>query len=250
MFRRKSDLNSACDAPGGDVLPSCACVNFTALSLGSRSVPVSSIDHTYTSTQKKHDVVFVVGPPGAGKGTQCARIQQEYGFKHLSVGDLLRAEQDLPGSQFGGIIEASIRLSGSSRRMTTVVPEEITCTLIENAMNACVGARGFLIDGFPRNQRNLDGWQRLMSDKVRVRFVLVLTAPTDVLLKRCLGRGRSDDNEETLKKRILRYNDETMPVVQHFEAQRIIRTIDGFRERNEVYEDISKVFTDAGVFPC
>lgn len=101
-------------------------------------------------------------------------------------------------------------------------------------MNACVGARGFLIDGFPRNQRNLDGWQRLMSDKVRVRFVLVLTAPTDVLLKRCLGRGRSDDNEETLKKRILRYNDETMPVVQHFEAQRIIRTIDGFRERNEV----------------
>lgn len=76
MFRRKSDLNSACDAPGGDFLPSCACVNFTALSLGSRSVPVSSIDHTYTSTQKKHDVVFVVGPPGAGKGTQCARIQQ------------------------------------------------------------------------------------------------------------------------------------------------------------------------------
>lgn len=99
-------------------------------------------------------------------------------------------------------------------------------------MTASDGARGFLIDGFPRNQRNLDGRARHMSAKTRLSFVLVFTAPKEVLVQRC--RGRVDDTEETLTKRILRYNDETMPVVQHFEAQHIVRTINGFRGRDEV----------------
>ncbi|KAH7706573.1 Protein F40F8.1 [Aphelenchoides avenae] len=194
------------------------------------------------STRKLHDVVFVLGPPGGGKGTQCARIQEGFGFVHLSAGDLLRAERERPGSEFGELIETNIRNG-------TIVPVEVTCKLIENAMIACgQDARGFLVDGFPRNQDNLDGWVRQMSDKSLVHFVLFLTAPTEICVQRCLnrGQGRTDDNEESLNKRILTYNSHTMPIIQHYEKQGIVRSIDGSRHPDEVYADITKVFTDAG----
>ena len=77
------------------------------------------------SGSKLYNVVFVLGPPGSGKGTTCARIQENLGFAHLSAGDLLRAERQRAGSQFGELIESHIRNG-------TIVPVEITCKLIEN----------------------------------------------------------------------------------------------------------------------
>jgi UMP-CMP kinase len=88
-------------------------------------------------------VLFVLGGPGAGKGTQCAKLVQDYGFKHLSAGDLLREEQDRPGSEFGDMIKTYIKEG-------TIVPMEVTIQLLENAMKAAMekeGKKGFLIDG-------------------------------------------------------------------------------------------------------
>ena len=88
-------------------------------------------------------VIFVLGGPGAGKGTQCANLVTDYGFKHLSAGDLLREEQDRPGSQFGEMIKTYIKEG-------TIVPMEVTIKLLENAMKAARESEKkhhFLIDG-------------------------------------------------------------------------------------------------------
>lgn len=88
-------------------------------------------------------VIFVLGGPGAGKGTQCAKLVKDYGFKHLSAGDLLRDEQDRPGSEFGELIKSYIKEG-------TIVPQEITLKLLENAIKSAKEGEGkdkFLVDG-------------------------------------------------------------------------------------------------------
>jgi UMP-CMP kinase len=97
-------------------------------------------------------VIFVLGGPGAGKGTQCAYLVSDYGFKHLSAGDLLREEQDRPGSEFGEMIKTYIKEG-------TIVPMEVTIQLLENAMKTAMDKEGkklFLIDGMraPSDQPN------------------------------------------------------------------------------------------------
>jgi len=188
-----------------------------------------------------YNVVFVLGPPGSGKGTQCQRISKNFGFKHLSAGDLLRAERERKGSTFGDLIDMHIR-NGS------IVPVEITCKLLENAMEAQPDAIGFLVDGFPRNQDNLDGWQREMSDKVKVHFVLYLTAPLTICVDRCLNRGqnRTDDNQESMQKRITTYNNQTLPIINHYAAINLVREILGTAEPDQVYASVEQVFKEAG----
>ena len=99
---------------------------------------------TPTFSPNKVSVIFVLGGPGAGKGTQCDRLVRDYGFTHLSAGDLLREEQDREGSQFGSLIKDYIKEG-------TIVPMEITVQLLENAMNDDLthkqGNGRFLIDG-------------------------------------------------------------------------------------------------------
>jgi len=189
----------------------------------------------------KYRVVFILGPPGCGKGTQCIKISKEFGFPHLSAGDLLRAERDRAGSTYGELIETHIR-NGS------IVPVEITCKLLENAMaDAGGGAPGFLIDGFPRNEDNLKGWEREMGDKTELMFVLAMECPQELCVKRCLGRnqGRSDDNEESLKKRVGTYENQTLPIIQHYEKSHKVRKIDASKSVEEVFAEIRRLFDEA-----
>lgn len=105
------------------------------LGASSRTSPIFSPDDI--------TVIFVLGGPGAGKGTQCAKLVTDYGFKHLSAGDLLREEQDRPGSEFGEMIKTYIKEG-------TIVPMEVTIQLLENAMKAAMEKEKktlFLIDG-------------------------------------------------------------------------------------------------------
>ncbi|PIO75927.1 UMP-CMP kinase family protein [Teladorsagia circumcincta] len=183
-----------------------------------------------THSTKLYNVVFVLGPPGSGKGTQCIKIHENLGFMHLSAGDLLRAERQRQGSQFGQLIEHHITNG-------TIVPVEITCKLLENAMDAAGDARGFLVDGFPRNQDNLEGWEQQMKGKVNVRFVLFLSCPVDVCISRCLhrGQGRTDDNEESLRKRIETYNNQTLPIIQHYEKLGLVKEVPSDKSPEEVF---------------
>ena len=151
-------------------------------------------------------VLFVLGGPGAGKGTQCALLAERYGFAHLSAGDLLREER-LRGGPVAEMIEATIRDG-------RIVPVEVTVGLIKAAMAASSCGK-FLVDGFPRNFDNVGGWERVMGDTVVVDGVLQYEAPEDVLVARLLERGkssgRSDDNEESIRKRLRTYLESTLP---------------------------------------
>ena len=157
-------------------------------------------------------VVFVLGGPGAGKGTQCARIVEKYGYTHLSAGELLRDERKNPDSQYGELIEKYIKEG-------KIVPVEITISLLKREMDQTMAANAqknkFLIDGFPRNQDNLQGWNKTMDGKADVSFVLFFDCNNEICIERCLERGkssgRSDDNRESLEKRIQTYLESTKP---------------------------------------
>ncbi|CAK1553092.1 unnamed protein product [Leptosia nina] len=190
------------------------------------------------------EVVFVLGAPGAGKGTQCSLISKEFGFVHLSAGDLLREERQRPGSEYGEMIEEKIRNG-------LIVPVEVTCSLIHKAMEKSGKAR-FLIDGFPRNKDNLDGWERVMSDKTKLLFVLFFECSRDLCTQRCLGRGaagsgRSDDNLDSLQKRFNTYLNDTMPIINHYDEHGLVRRVNAEVAPQEVFEDVKKCFTALGI---
>jgi len=178
-------------------------------------------------------VVFVLGGPGAGKGTQCANLVRDYGFKHLSAGDLLRAEQDRPDSQYGELIKKNIREG-------TIVPMEVTVKLLENAMRDSLnsGSGRFLIDGFPRKMDQAEAFER---DIVPSTFTLFYSCPEDVLRERLLKRGetsgRADDNDESIKKRFKTFEDTSLPVVKWFEKSGRVESIDASGSKEEVYAE-------------
>eukprot|EP00455_Lapot_gusevi_P040079 TRINITY_DN451_c0_g1_i2.p1 TRINITY_DN451_c0_g1~~TRINITY_DN451_c0_g1_i2.p1 ORF type:complete len:200 (-),score=68.63 TRINITY_DN451_c0_g1_i2:63-662(-) len=191
------------------------------------------------SNSAKPKVIFVLGGPGAGKGTICARLVEEFGVVHLSAGDLLRAERQ-SGSPHGELIEQYI-VEGK------IVPVQITVNLIKNAMEReiAVGKSVFLVDGFPRDQQNVEGWHEVMGDFAEIAFVLFLDCPEDVMEQRLLNRGvssgRSDDNIESIRKRFHTYVASTTPIIRHFETQGLVRHVISNRTVEEVYADCRAV---------
>ncbi|XP_025408777.1 UMP-CMP kinase [Sipha flava] len=191
------------------------------------------------ATMSKPQVVFVLGGPGAGKGTQCSNIVSKFGFVHLSAGDLLRAECSKPNSTFGELINFHIK-NGS------IVPVEITCKLIQNAMETSA-ANQFLIDGFPRNKDNMNGWNNTIGDQVELLFVLFLDCPENICVERCIkrgaaGSGRADDNLEILKKRIVTFKNDSMPIIEYFKEKNLVKKVDAGKNVEDVWFDIIELF--------
>ncbi|KAF1929703.1 adenylate kinase isoenzyme 1 [Didymella exigua CBS 183.55] len=194
----------------------------------------------------KVTVIFVLGGPGAGKGTQCTRLVSDYGFKHLSAGDLLREEQDRPGSEFGEMIKTYIKEG-------TIVPMEVTIQLLENAMKTAMETESksmFLVDGFPRKLDQAHAFERSV---VPSKFTLFFDASEEVMLKRLLHRGetsgRADDNIESIKKRFKTFVDTSMPVVNEFESQGRVVKIDAVQNPAKVYQDVQEKIKAWGVEP-
>ena len=161
----------------------------------------------------KNKVLFVLGGPGSGKGTQCDNLVGRFKFHHLSAGDLLRKEVK-SGSELGKQINTYI-VNGD------MVPGDVTVTLIKNAMTKCKGV--FIIDGYPRNQSNIDFWHSVVKDEVEVVGCLFLKCSEETMKKRIMKRGetsgRDDDNEEVVTNRVKVYNEETLPILDHFVKQ-------------------------------
>ena len=192
---------------------------------------------------KKHDkprVIFVLGGPGSGKGTQCTKLVENHGFVHLSAGDLLRAERD-SGSADADLINGYIKAG-------KIVPVKITCNLIKIAMekNGWEEKR-FLIDGFPRNEDNLNGWNEVVGDKANLQKILLFECDEETLTSRILERGktsgRNDDNLESLLKRFNTFKDETMPVIEMFEKDKkdLVARIDSTKSIKDVHKAIRKI---------
>jgi UMP-CMP kinase len=184
-------------------------------------------------------VVIVLGGPGSGKGTQCANIQKEFGFVHLSAGELLRREMDSK-SEVSSLIKSYIDKGA-------IVPSEITVSLLDKEIRES-GKNKFLIDGFPRNFENNQAFEKIILTHVRFPFILFFECPEQVLQDRLLGRGnsstvkRSDDNIDVIKKRFQTYSKETLPVVNFYKSKNKVIAIDANRSREEIFKDIKLVF--------
>ncbi len=151
----------------------------------------------------------------------------------------MRAERAKPGSQFGELIESHITNG-------TIVPVAITCSLLVRAMSES-GKSNFLIDGFPRNEDNLRGWEAEVKEDADVRFVLFFTCDKETCVKRCLdrgaaGSGRSDDNLVSLEKRFDTYLTATMPIVDYYREKGLVEDVDGTRPPDLVFEDVKSIF--------
>lgn len=178
-------------------------------------------------------VVFVLGGPGAGKGTQCTNIVNDFGFEHLSAGDLLRAHMK-SGSSDGNMVAEMIKQG-------QIVPSEVTVNLLLDAMKAS-GKDKFLIDGFPRNKENRDAWEKTAG--YDCDFVLFFDCPEAVMEKRLLGRneGRTDDNIETIKKRFKTFVESSMPVIDYYKNLEKVRSVDSDQSPEDVYKQTKDFF--------
>ncbi|KYQ91891.1 UMP-CMP kinase [Tieghemostelium lacteum] len=190
-----------------------------------------------TTPVVKPNVVFVLGGPGSGKGTQSANIVRDFGYVHLSAGDLLRAEMN-SGSKDGAMISQMIK-NGE------IVPSSVTVNLLKNAIFSSKSLN-FLVDGFPRNQENNNSWLTQMSTLVNTRFVLFFDCPEEVMTNRLLKRGessgRSDDNIESIKKRFNTFKVQTMEVIDLYKKDDKVRIINSDRDESSVYNDVKSLF--------
>ncbi|KAF9883183.1 hypothetical protein FE257_003870 [Aspergillus nanangensis] len=196
-------------------------------------------------------VVFLLGGPGSGKGTQSSNLVRDYGFIHLSAGDLLRAEQKREGSQYGELIKTYIREG-------KIVPMEITVALLSNAMadalqqGAGQGGRKarFLVDGFPRK---LDQSVFFEDTVCPSEMTLFLECPEEVMEQRLLKRGetsgRDDDNAESIRKRFRTFVETSMPVVEAHGAAGKVVSVLATGSVDDVYARIQEGFKARGVHP-
>lgn len=168
----------------------------------------------------------LLGPPGAGKGTQADLIQEKLGVPHISTGDLLRSaverQTDL-GKRAKGFMDEG-----------KLVPDDLVIGLIRERLQGDA-AGGFLLDGFPRNLAQGETLEMLLRESgVSLDHVISLAVPIDELVKRMLGRGRSDDNEETIRARLGVYEGETAPLCDYYRDRGVLREIDGLGSPDEI----------------
>lgn len=182
----------------------------------------------------KPNVVFVLGGPGAGKGTMCELAEIQLGWTHLSTGDLLRVEQ-----QTGGPTTEIIKEYIAAGKL---VPNEIVVRLLKDAMERTTrttGKRNFLIDGFPRSFSNLEAWYEVFGREAELPTMLYFECPFEVLEQRILGRarysGRADDNIEAMRLRFDTFKEETLPTVELFKSKGKCVDLDTSQDRSTVY---------------
>lgn len=198
------------------------------------SIEVARKEENGNVAEKKPTVVFVLGGPGSGKGTQCANIVQHFGYTHLSAGDLLRAEIN-SGSENGTMIQNMIKEG-------KIVPSEVTIKLLQKAMHESSNDK-FLIDGFPRNEENRAAFESVT--KIEPEFVLFFDCSDEEMERRLLSRnqGRVDDNIETIRKRFKVFLESSIPVIEYYESKGKVRKIDATKSIEEVFEAVKAIFT-------
>ena len=169
--------------------------------------------------------VVLVGPPGAGKGTQAATLSDKLRVPHISTGELFRAH-----------IGDETELGRSVKRYLDagqLVPDEVTNELVRERLAEPDAAAGFVLDGFPRNVSQADLLKKILAETDdELDAVIELQVDEQHLIDRLLARGRDDDTEEVIRHRLGVYRSETAPLLDYYED--ILRTVDGVGDVDEV----------------
>lgn len=184
--------------------------------------------------------LILFGPPGAGKGTQAARLKESHGLAHLSTGDMLRAavEAKTPLGKEAEAIMAAGKL----------VSDDVICGVVAERIEEPDCAKGFILDGFPRTVAQAEALERMLDAKgKKIDAVIEITVDEDELIKRITGRAnesggaRADDNVATLKKRLDVYRSQTAPVLPFYRERGLLHSVDGMRSIDAVTRSIEAV---------
>ena len=208
--------------------------------------------------------IILLGPPGAGKGTQAKKIAENYKLPHISTGDILR--ENISNNTPLGIKARSYMSRGE------LVPDELLITIIKERLSRQDCSNGFLLDGYPRTIPQADALHMILTESNRnIDVVLNIDVDDEELIKRLSGRRmckcgasyhvifnlpekdgicnlckgklyqREDDKEEAIKNRLIVYKKQTQPLIEYYKDKGLIRTIDGGQEILMIFEDIKKV---------
>jgi len=174
--------------------------------------------------------LVIFGRQGAGKGTQCDRIVKNYGVIHLSTGDMFRAARDAEtelGKEVGPIMQAG-----------GLVPDDLTIGIVrERLAEADVLEQGFVLDGFPRTPGQAEALLEMLGAN-SLTAVVNLEVPLDEVTARMKARGRADDTDEGIAKRLALYDQETVPTINWFADRGLVVNIDGYGTEDEVADRI------------
>lgn len=181
--------------------------------------------------------IVIFGAPGSGKGTQSERIVAKYGINHISTGDVLRAEIK-NGTELGKIAKGYIDQG-------QLIPDELIIDILAKTLDSFKDSKGVIFDGFPRTIPQAEALKKVLAERGQsVSIMLDLDVPEDELMTRLIKRGqesgRADDNEETIKKRLVVYHSQTAPLIDWYKAEGQYCHINGLGTMEGIFEEICK----------
>ncbi|RBP62396.1 adenylate kinase [Brevibacterium sanguinis] len=182
--------------------------------------------------------IILIGPPGAGKGTQAARLAAALDIPAISTGDIFRAN-----------VKGETELGKLAKRYMDAgeyVPDEVTNSMVADRLSQDDAVNGFLLDGYPRTAAQVSELDRILAEQdVEIEHVVELTADTDEVVARLLARaqkeGRSDDNEDVIRHRLDVYAEQTQPLTDIYRDRGLLRQVDGLGEVSDITERILDV---------